>query len=140
MSLALLLVGYDDELENAMRYVFGKTFVCPTADTAKKVAFNREVLTNTVTYEGDVFNPAGTITGGSRSKGSSLLERLSKVAALEEELSRATGRLQKLSEELGAVRQANSQTEKITSKLELLIHEKSLLQQRLDASEDEQAR
>eukprot|EP00958_Prasinococcus_capsulatus_P019684 scaffold2455_cov387-Prasinococcus_capsulatus_cf.AAC.15 len=140
VSLALELVGYDDELENAMRYVFGKTFVCPTAETAKKVAFDRDVLTNTVTYEGDVFNPAGTITGGSRAKGNSLLERLSQVAKLEEELAQETLNLQKLSEELGIAKKATSQSEKLQAKLELLTHERSLLQQRLEASEDEQAR
>ncbi|KAA3472821.1 structural maintenance of chromosomes protein 2-1-like isoform X2 [Gossypium australe] len=35
-KLALSLVGYDEELESAMEYVFGATFVCKTTDAAKE--------------------------------------------------------------------------------------------------------
>ncbi len=41
------------------------------AGTAKKLAFSREVNTRCITLEGDDFNPGGTLTGGSRNKGSS---------------------------------------------------------------------
>lgn len=30
-------MGYDDELQPAMEYVFGTTFVCDTLESAKKV-------------------------------------------------------------------------------------------------------
>ncbi|KAK9914023.1 hypothetical protein M0R45_037822 [Rubus argutus] len=36
-ELALSLVGYDEQLRNAMEYVFGSTFVCKTIDAAKEV-------------------------------------------------------------------------------------------------------
>ncbi|KAA3470799.1 structural maintenance of chromosomes protein 2-1-like isoform X2 [Gossypium australe] len=35
-KLALSLVGYDEELESAMEYVFGASFVCKTTDAAKE--------------------------------------------------------------------------------------------------------
>ena len=34
---AISLVGYEDELQPAMEYVFGSTFVCDTLQNAKKV-------------------------------------------------------------------------------------------------------
>lgn len=68
---AIELVGYDEELSAAMKYVFGTTFVCQDAASAKKLAFTKEVNTRCVTLDGDDFNPGGTLTGGSRNKNSS---------------------------------------------------------------------
>lgn len=45
------------------------------AGTAKKLAFAREVSTRCITHDGDDFNPGGTLTGGSRNKGNSVLVR-----------------------------------------------------------------
>ncbi|KAL8159215.1 hypothetical protein V2J09_000752 [Rumex salicifolius] len=59
-----------------MVYVFGSTFVCKTREAAVKVcpplvAFNQDrgidVREPCVTLEGDVFQPSGLLTGGSRS-------------------------------------------------------------------------
>ncbi|KAL5991400.1 Structural maintenance of chromosomes protein 2-1 [Asimina triloba] len=49
-----------------MAYVFGSTFVCRSIDAAKQVAFNRDIRTPSVTLEGDIFDPSGLLTGGSR--------------------------------------------------------------------------
>ena len=38
---ALSLVGYDSELESAMSYVFGRSFVCTDAKSANAVTSNR---------------------------------------------------------------------------------------------------
>ncbi|KAG4949681.1 hypothetical protein JHK86_042920 [Glycine max] len=54
-EIALSLVGYEEELQSAMEYVFGSTFVCKAIDAAKEVAFNREIHTTSVTLEGDIF-------------------------------------------------------------------------------------
>lgn len=50
-----------------MEYVFGSALVSDTLDNAKKVAFNRQVMTKTVTMGGDVFDPQGTLSGGENS-------------------------------------------------------------------------
>lgn len=47
-----------------MEYVFGSTLVCDTLDNAKKVAFDKQVMTKTVTLGGDIFDPQGTLSGG----------------------------------------------------------------------------
>ncbi|GAV68102.1 SMC_N domain-containing protein/SMC_hinge domain-containing protein, partial [Cephalotus follicularis] len=65
-EVALSLVGYNEEIKSAMEYVFGSTFVCKTLDAAKEVAFNRQIRTPSVTLEGDIFQPSGLLTGGSR--------------------------------------------------------------------------
>lgn len=61
---ALSLVGYESDLRKAMEYVFGATLVCDTLDNAKKVAFDKQVSTKTVTLGGDIFDPQGTLSGG----------------------------------------------------------------------------
>ena len=61
---ALTLVGFEEELRPAMAYVFGSTFVCDTLETAKKVTFDKQVMTRSVALAGDVFDPSGTLTGG----------------------------------------------------------------------------
>lgn len=61
---ALSLVGYESDLRKAMEYVFGSTLVCDTLDNAKKVAFDKQVKTKTVTLGGDIFDPQGTLSGG----------------------------------------------------------------------------
>lgn len=61
---ALSLVGYESDLRKAMEYVFGSTLVCDTLDNAKRVAFDKQVMTKTVTLGGDIFDPQGTLSGG----------------------------------------------------------------------------
>lgn len=65
---ALSLVGYESDLRKAMEYVFGSTLVCDTLDNAKKVAFDKQVMTKTVTLGGDIFDPQGTLSGGENNK------------------------------------------------------------------------
>ena len=61
---ALSLVGYKSELQAAMEFVFGNSFVCTDMDVAKKVTFDEQVNKKSVTLAGDSFDPAGTLTGG----------------------------------------------------------------------------
>lgn len=64
VHVALSLVEYKPELQKAMEFVFGTTFVCDNMDNAKKVAFDKRIMTRTVTLGGDVFDPHGTLSGG----------------------------------------------------------------------------
>ena len=84
-KLALSLVTCDAEVEAVMAYVFGKAFVCKDAATARAVAFDKDVLTNCVTVEGDLLNPGGLLTGGSRNNGNSVLAKLHALHSAETE-------------------------------------------------------
>lgn len=50
VEVALSLVGYDGEVQKAMEYVFGGTFVCPDIGSAEKVTFHKDIRTRSVTY------------------------------------------------------------------------------------------
>ncbi|XP_042214594.1 structural maintenance of chromosomes protein 2-like [Homarus americanus] len=64
VQTALSLVCYDHDLHKAMEWVFGSSFICHDMDVAKQVTFNKNIMRKSVTLDGDVFDPAGTLTGG----------------------------------------------------------------------------
>jgi len=91
--LALDLVGSSDDVRAAMELVFGSTLVCDTMEAARACAFDAKVRMRAVTLDGDLFDPSGTLTGGSKSSKSNVLLMLhalagqeAKVAALEAKL------------------------------------------------------
>lgn len=66
VKTALSLISYDKEVHNAMQWVFGSVFICKDMDSAKKVAFHPSIMKRTVTLDGDVMDPAGTLSGGKK--------------------------------------------------------------------------
>jgi chromosome segregation ATPase len=50
-----------------MQWVFGQIFICKDMETAKKVTFHERILKKSVTLDGDVFDPSGTLSGGTYS-------------------------------------------------------------------------
>ena len=68
LGSAVSLVAYDDDLDGVMKYVFGTALVCRDMDTARAVTFDKRVALKTVTPEGDVFDPSGTLSGGGGGK------------------------------------------------------------------------
>ncbi|UZJ57028.1 hypothetical protein CBS101457_006348 [Exobasidium rhododendri] len=89
VDLALSLVGYDEEVSAAMEYVFGNTLICADAETAKRVTFDNAVRMKSVTLEGDVYDPAGTLSGGSKPSSGGLLLKMQELGTVERELAQA---------------------------------------------------
>ncbi|KAL0292335.1 UNVERIFIED_CONTAM: Structural maintenance of chromosomes protein 2-2 [Sesamum calycinum] len=107
-EVALSLVGYDQELQSAMEYVFGSTFVCKTIDAAREVAFKQKTGTPSVTLEGDIFQPSGLLTGEVEA---TLLRKLHALGEAELKLSFHQNRLsevdaKRIEEELGEAKSA----------------------------------
>ncbi|XP_020571782.1 structural maintenance of chromosomes protein 2-1-like [Phalaenopsis equestris] len=134
-ELALLLVGYDDEVKNAMAYVFGSTFVCRSAEAAKEIAFNRDINTTSVTLEGDIFQPSGLLTGGSRKGGGELLRQLHELAEKESELSVLQNRLSEIEDKITKLLPLHKKFMHFKSQLELKSYDLSLFQSRAEQNE-----
>ncbi|MBA0821160.1 hypothetical protein Goarm_018033, partial [Gossypium armourianum] len=192
-KLALSLVGYDEELESAMEYVFGATFVCKTTDAAKEacpsecfymwffkqcetihysliwlelmskfylylspennincqfmygffsfqlnvlqVAFNREIRTPSVTLEGDIFQPSGLLTGGSRTGGGDLLRQLHDLAECESKLAGHQKRLSEIKMKIADLQPLQKRFMHLKAQLELKMHDLSLFQNRAEKNE-----
>lgn len=62
---ALSLLEYAPEVAPAIEHVFGKIFICDSTQVAKNVTFHPDIKIKSVTKAGDVFDPHGTLTGGS---------------------------------------------------------------------------
>lgn len=85
---ALELIHFDQEMRPAMEYAFGSAIICENSDIAKAVTFHRDIRTRTVTLEGDSFDPAGTLQGGSApSNGTPILLKLHNLIGSTRQLS-----------------------------------------------------
>ncbi|XP_057988646.1 structural maintenance of chromosomes protein 2-1 isoform X2 [Hevea brasiliensis] len=134
-ELALSLVGYDEDLSSAMEYVFGSTFVCKTIDAAKEIAFSREIRTPSVTLEGDIFQPSGLLTGGSRKGGGDLLRQLHELAEAESELLLHEGKLSGIEAKITELLPLHKKFTDFKKQLELKHYDLSLFQGRAEQNE-----
>lgn len=56
------------------------------SDDAKKVTFDKQINTRSVTQQGDLYDPTGSLTGGSRASNRALLDRLLELKDAEDSL------------------------------------------------------
>uniref|UniRef100_A0A8C8E138 Structural maintenance of chromosomes protein n=1 Tax=Oryzias sinensis TaxID=183150 RepID=A0A8C8E138_9TELE len=131
---ALSLVGYESDLRKAMEYVFGSTLVCDTLDNAKKVAFDKQVMTKTVTLGGDIFDPQGTLSGGARSQSASILSSLQEVKDVQDSLSDKEAKLQDTERQMSSLKGTAEKYRQLKQQHELKVEEEQILQTKLQQS------
>ena len=83
-----------------MEWVFGSTFICKDMDSAKAVTFHNAIRRKSVTLDGDVFDPAGTLSGGSRRQGGNILSKLNAVLDASDQLETKTKELRAIEDQL----------------------------------------
>lgn len=132
--LAISLIGYPEEVANAMFFVFGGTFVCEDAATAKQITFSREVGIKSVTLDGDVYDPSGTLSGGSAPSGSGVLIRVQELIQAEGNLQEARQRLAALERDEERLKGVRDTWRAYMRDLSIKEHELSLLQEQLNGS------
>jgi len=137
---ALSLVAYDDGLEAAMRHAFGRALVCEDKDAAKACAFDRSVGCVSVTKEGDVYDPAGTLEGGSRNKSAGILLRAGRLAELQERLGAARAELAAAERELAAAEAAGAALEEARAERDVSAHRLRMAEERLSSCEYAEAK
>ena len=131
VNLALTLIGYDHEVEKAMEFVFGNTLIAADANTAKKVTFDPAVRLKSVTLEGDVYDPSGTLSGGSAAQGSGVLLTLQKLNAITQELEQEEEKLSKLDKAMQKDAQKLKSARQIKQELDLKAHEIQLAESQI---------
>uniref|UniRef100_A0A8C7B6U8 Structural maintenance of chromosomes protein n=2 Tax=Mustelinae TaxID=169418 RepID=A0A8C7B6U8_NEOVI len=134
VHVALSLVEYKPELQKAMEFVFGTTFVCNNMDNAKKVAFDKRIMTRTVTLGGEIFDPHGTLSGGARSQAASILTKFQELKDVQDELRMKEKKLQTLDEELAGLKNTAEKYRQLKQQWELKTEEADLLQTKLQQS------
>jgi len=131
---ALQIVGFEKEVQNAMKFVFGGSLLCDTAETAKQVTFHPNVRVRSVTMEGDVYDPAGTLTGGSAPRGGGILSKLQQLAQLEAEVQTLQQEYQQAQSLLRKSQGVASKYDVLERDLKCKEHELALIEQCINSS------
>ncbi|ORY22381.1 RecF/RecN/SMC [Naematelia encephala] len=133
-NLALDLVGYDQDVSAAMSYVFGDTFICADKQSAQAVTFNKNIGVKSVTLEGDVYDPSGTLSGGAAPSSSGILVKVQELRAIEKEIAKHKKVLDEVSRELQSAKKVIDQWRKDKRDLDLREHEVRLLEEQVNGS------
>lgn len=131
---ALSLVGYPDEVAKAMEYVFSDTLICDDSDSAKRVTFNREIGVKSVTLQGDVYDPSGTLSGGAAPSSNHVLVSVQELLDAERNLQTAVTRLRSLEQEEARTKGVRDAWKTLSHNLELKQHEMQLLEEQVGGS------
>ncbi|EKM76313.1 hypothetical protein AGABI1DRAFT_63367 [Agaricus bisporus var. burnettii JB137-S8] len=131
---ALSLVGYPEELSKAMSYVFGSTFICSDAETAKRITFHQSIHTRSVTIEGDVYDPQGSLSGGSAPSGNRILLDVQKLLEVESELREVKRELEEVEEEGRRSEKVREEWRAGKRDLEIREHELKLVEEQVGGS------
>ena len=134
VDLALSLIGYDNEVSAAMDYVFGSTLICQDAETAKRVTFDPAVRMKSVTLEGDVYDPSGTLSGGSSPNSSGVLVTLQKLNEISKEMNFRESELSELQTSMAREKKKMDATRKTKQELDLKSHEIKLTEEQISGN------
>lgn len=134
MNLALSLIGYSDDVSAAMAYVFGDMLICADKEAAQKVTFNKAVGVKSVTLEGDVYDPSGTLSGGAAPSGNGILLKVQELNGLEKEIDACVRELTQINKDLSKAKATIDAYRKAKRELDLKEHEVSLLEQQVQSS------
>ncbi|KAG2527360.1 hypothetical protein JM16_003481 [Phytophthora kernoviae] len=129
---AMELIHFKPDLLPAMEYAFGSSIICETSELAKNVTFHRDIKVRTVTLDGDSFDPAGTLQGGSApSSGTPVLLKLHHLINRTRELSDMKREYQDASRALDDMKQDSDHFRQLKHQIELKEHELRLLDERI---------
>lgn len=135
VHLAIDLVRYPANARSAMEFVFGDTLICADDETAKKVTYDPNVRMRSVTAHGSLYDPSGTLSGGSAPSGGGILKRVQEVKAFEAKEQEARGVVDRLRAQEESVRGKIEMWERLNRELELKAHQVSVLEAQIGGSD-----
>ncbi len=93
-GVASELISYSSDIDNVISNLLGTTIVVDNLDTAIDVSHSTELSYKIVTLEGDIINPAGSMTGGSRKQDTAnLISREREIQTLSVEIQKFKAQL-----------------------------------------------
>lgn len=134
VNLALSLIGYDQDVAQAMAYVFGDTIIAADKETAQKVTFHPSLRVKSVTLDGDVYDPSGTLSGGAAPSSSGILVKVQELKSVEKKLAGLQAEHHKISKQLYDAKATIDTFRKAKRELDLKEHQVTLLEQQAQAS------
>lgn len=134
------MVGYNPNITKAAEFVFNDTLICDTAEIANRVTFADAVRVRSVTLAGDVYDPSGSLSGGSAAKGSGLLIKVQQLLEAEQQLVQATAELEEIEKEHGKAQKAREEWRARAGELDMKEHELKLMEEQVQGSNAAQVR
>jgi structural maintenance of chromosome 2 len=131
VELAYALIKEKPEISAALKYVFGNTLIARDNKSAKDVTFNKDVRARSVTFDGDVYDPSGQLSGGAKSSNTGLLAKMQQLRVLEDNQKRLLVLQSKCLAQLQDVQEKNQSYSDASQLLEMRKHELNLLETRL---------
>lgn len=108
MALAPELVDCDRRYSQIISNLLGRTVIVEDLDSAIGMAKQYHNRFRIVTLDGQVMNPGGSMSGGSRAKGAGVLSRANQIEALHSEVKALEGQMHDVQAEYKtAVEEAN---------------------------------
>lgn len=134
VNLALSLIGHPSSVSAAMAYVFGDVFICADKNSAQAVTFNKSIGVRSVTLEGDVYDPSGTLSGGAAPSSGGVLVQVQKLKEVEREIESCRAIIKEVDNELDGSKKVVEAFKKDKRELELKRHEVGLLEEQVNGS------
>ncbi|XP_051153235.1 structural maintenance of chromosomes protein 2 [Leptopilina boulardi] len=128
---ALNLIDFPEETRPAMNWIFGQIFICKDMETARKIAFHDSIMKKCVTLEGDVFDPSGTLSGGARAKGGSILLKLEELKVFQNELNQKNDELREIELNIANIGQNAQKYTMLKQTYDLKLHEVEMVRMRI---------
>jgi structural maintenance of chromosome 2 len=117
-----------------MAYVFGDTFICADKQSAQNVTFNKNIGVKSVTLEGDVYDPSGTLSGGAAPSSGGILVKVQELKSIEREIAGHKKVLDEVTRKLTGAKKVIDQYKKDKRELDLKEHEVRLLEEQVNGS------
>jgi structural maintenance of chromosome 2 len=117
-----------------MAYVFGDTFICADKQAAQAVTFNKNIGVKSVTLEGDVYDPSGTLSGGAAPNSSGILVKVQELRAIETQIQGHKAAVDEVSRELANAKKVIDAFRKDKRDLDIREHEVKLLEEQVGGS------
>lgn len=115
--LAIDLIEYDSQLDTAMKFVFGFFFVCEDREIARRIAYDRQYGFQSVTVEGDVYDPQGCLSGGGQASTQSHFRAIATVESLELSIAEVKRNLTEATKQLAQIELAQQQRKSFEQEL-----------------------
>ena len=112
----------------------GDVFICADKQAAQAVTFNRNVRVSSVTLEGDVYDPSGTLSGGAAPNSSGILVQVQELNKVQREVDACRRSMDELDREMQSNAKELEAFRRDKRTLELRVHEVGLLQEQVQGS------
>lgn len=115
---ALDLIEYEKEVEPAMKFLFGQSFICKDLETAKKVTYNKDIRTRSYTLDGDQMDPDGSLSGGAVQQGPPILDEAARYNQLKQQFDEKSREISELTREISSLQGVAEQHKAVKDRLE----------------------